>query len=116
VPDRGEIWLFSPDPVVGREQSGVRPGLIVSTDEINHGPRQLMIMIPITTQQRPSADYPYHVELSPQVSGLPRTSYAMCEQVRAVSANRVYGRNSRGRVDPATLQEIEDALRIILGL
>jgi mRNA interferase MazF len=116
VPSRGEIWLFEPDPTVGREQSGIRPGVIVSIDEINQGPRNLVVAVPLTTQERPGADFPYHVRLAPEVTGLNRVSYAMCEQVRAVATDRVYGSRPRGRVDRFALLEIEDRLRIILDL
>jgi mRNA interferase MazF len=113
---RGDIWLFEPDPAVGREQSGVRPGVIVSIDLLNQGPRDVLIMVPLTGTSRPSEDFPFHVKVDPAQSGLGKVSYAMCEQVRVVSRDRVYGRQPRGAVSDQVMAEIEDGLRILLGL
>jgi mRNA interferase MazF len=113
---RGDIWLFEPDPVVGREQSGVRPGVVVSIDIINLGPREIVVLVPITGQQRPSDSFPFHVRIDSEMSGLTQVSFAMCEQVRVVSHDRVYGRHRRGTIEETAMLRIEDSLRIILGL
>jgi mRNA interferase MazF len=47
---RGEIWLVGLDPTKGRDQSGMRPALIISVDIFNHGPAELVVVIPITSK------------------------------------------------------------------
>jgi mRNA interferase MazF len=116
VPRRGEIWLFKPDPVVGREQAGIRPGVIVSVDELNESDRGLVVIVPLTTRIRDESLYPLHVAIPAQASGLGHTSVAMCEQVRSVSSSRVYGRRPRGFVPDEQMNIIEASLRELLGL
>ena len=49
---RGDVWLIHLDPTKGREQKGTRPGLIVSVDEMNHGPADLVVVLPITSKEK----------------------------------------------------------------
>lgn len=113
---RGEIWLFEPDPAIGHEQMGVRPGVIISSDFFNDGDRELRVIVPLTTRRRVRDLYPYHVELEPEVTGLQLTSYAMCEQIRTVSTHRVYGCRPRGEVSHPGMMAIENRLRNLLDL
>jgi len=110
-PSRGEIWLVSLDPVVGREQAGMRPALIVSVNQFNHGPAELVVLVPITTTRR---NVPLHVTLSPIETGLSYVSSAKCEDVRSVSLKRLD--RCLGAVAPSTLELVEDRMRILLGL
>lgn len=52
-PLRGEIWMFDLDPKKGREQKGIRPCLVVSTDALNRSDFGTVIICPITTSERP---------------------------------------------------------------
>jgi mRNA interferase MazF len=108
---RGEVWLAGLDPVRGHEQGRERPVLVVSVDEINAGPSGLCVVIPITSTCR---GIPGHVELALPEGGLYRRSFAMCEQIRCISQARL--RRSFGLVSTGTLQQVENYLRIFLGL
>ncbi len=110
-PSRGEIWLVKLNPVIGHEQAGKRPCLIISVDLFNHGPAGLVVALPITTKNK---KIPFHVEIVPPEGGLKKTSYIKCEDVRALSIDRLIER--WGIVSLEKLQLIEDRLRILMGL
>lgn len=108
---RGEIWLVNLSPTAGREQAGTRPALVVSVDLFNHSAAELVVAIPITSREK---GIPLHVEITPPEGGLSLKSYAKCEDVRSISTSRLTKR--LGRVSTKTVDEIEDRLRILLGL
>jgi mRNA interferase MazF len=110
-PSRGDVWLLDLDPTRGHEQAGKRPGLIVSADPLNHGPAGLVIIVPLTTRER---GIPFHVRIDPDEGGLRQVSFAKCEDVRSVAAERLMGRI--GRVSPGTMEQVEEGLRILLNL
>ncbi len=110
-PARGEIWWVDLSPGRGREQGGRRPGLVVSVDAFNHGPADLVVVVPLTTKRK---GIPFHVEIDPPEGGVDRLSYVKCEDVRTVSKERLAER--LGSVDAATVAQVEDRLRILLGL
>ncbi|HVO53402.1 MAG TPA: type II toxin-antitoxin system PemK/MazF family toxin [Solirubrobacterales bacterium] len=94
-PRRGEIFLADLDPVVGHEQWGQRPFMVLSLLSMNKAPAGLVIGLPLTTTERPSS---LHVRIEPGESGLPRVSYAMPEMVRSISTERIgrqFGRANR---------------------
>ena len=84
---------------------------MVSVDRFNHGPAELAVVIPITSRHK---GIPLHVPLAPPEGGVKQESFIKCEDVRSVSI----GRFSRrwGSVSPATMQAVEDRLRILMGL
>ncbi|MBK9214178.1 MAG: type II toxin-antitoxin system PemK/MazF family toxin [Chloracidobacterium sp.] len=108
---RGEIWLVSLDPTKGREQAGMRPALIISVDQFNHGSAELVIVIPITSKAK---GIPLHVEVQPPEGGLTMMSFVKCEDVRSISTSRLVRR--LGKVSNQTVELVEDRLRILLGL
>ena len=110
-PSRGEVWLLSLDPARGREQGGTRPGLVISTDSFNHGPADLVFLLPITSKCK---GIPFHVAVEPPEGGLTATSFVKCEDVRAVSKLRLQRR--LGRVSPHTLAQILDRLAILFEM
>ncbi len=110
-PSRGEIWLVDLSPIRGHEAAGRRPGLVISVDEFNHGPADLVLIIPLTSKEK---GIPFHVEVRPPEGGLKRRSFIKCEDVRSVAKERLV--ELRGRVTQATLADVEDRLRILVGL
>jgi len=108
---RGEIWLIDLNPVRGREQAGLRPCLVISVNPFNQGPASLAIVIPITTRDRKVRT---HLRIAPPEGGVREICYIKCEDVRSVSTERLVSR--WGQVAPATLQGVEDRLRILMGL
>lgn len=70
-PERGDVYIADLDPVVGHEQRGRRPFLVLSIENMNRSPANLAIGLPLTTTNRSSS---LHVRLDPADSGLPRIS------------------------------------------
>ena len=110
-PLRGDVWDLDLDPIKGHEQAGSRPALVLSVDLFNEGPAELVVVVPLTRTQR---NIRWHVSLRPPEGGLAAESYIQCENVRSVSKLRLKRR--RGRVSSATLEKVEDRVRILLGL
>lgn len=110
-PSRGEVWLVDLHPSRGHEQSGVRPGLVVSVNPFNHGPAGLVVLLPLTSIGK---GIPFHVEVGPPEGGLKARSFIKCEDIRSVARERLLQR--WGKVSGGTLAAVEDRLRILLGL
>ena len=109
---RGEVWLADLNPTRGREQTGQRPVLIISADPFNRSPAGLVIAVPFTTRRR---GIPTHVEVRPPDGGLHDVSFAMCEQLRTLAADRLASR-AFGMVSASVLRAVEDRLRFLLEL
>jgi mRNA interferase MazF len=110
-PSRGEVWVVSLDPTKGREQAGKRPALVLSVDPFNHGPADLIVVLPITSKAK---GIPFHVNVKPPEGGLKQESFIKCEDVRSISKERLSQR--LGAVTTKTMKLVEDRVRILLGL
>ena len=110
-PCRGDVWMVNLDPTKGHEQSGTRPALVVSVDRFNHGPADLIVVLPVTKQAK---GIPFHVEINPPEGGLSVRSFIKCEEVRSIAKERFHRRC--GQVAQPTLEAVEDRLRILLSL
>jgi mRNA interferase MazF len=110
-PSRGEVWFLNLDPTKGREQAGNRPALVISVDAFNHGPADLVVVLPVTSKAK---GIPLHVAVTPPEGGVQQLSFIKCEDVRSVSRSRLVER--WGVVKPETMAAVEDRLRILMGL
>ncbi len=110
-PSRGEIWLVNLNPIRGHEQAGIRPGLVVSVDLFNHGPAGLVVLLPLTTQDK---GIPFHLEVNPPEGGLSAKSFIKCEDIRSVAKERLS--RQLGAVSSTTMVAVEDRMRILLEL
>lgn len=108
---RGEIWLADLNPVRGHEQAGQRPCLIISVDLFNQGASGLVVVLPITSKEK---GIPFHVKIDPPAGGIKTQSFIKCEDVRSISVERLERR--WGIVAAETLAEVEDRLKILMGL
>lgn len=111
TPRRGEVWLVDFGEPAGREQAGICPAVVVSTDALNEGPAGVVLVVPVTSARR---DLPSHIEIEPGESGLDHPSYAKCEDVKSVSEQRLIDR--LGVVGPEPLFDIGRVLRYLLEL
>lgn len=93
----GDIVWVKPDVTVGREQAGRRPAVVVSGADYLATVNTLAIVVPITGVNR---KWPNHIP----IAGLSRASWAMTEQVRTISRDRIVER--AGRTDAGTLASI----------
>jgi len=111
TPNRGDIWMVNLNPTKGREQSGIRPVLVISVDFFNNSLADLVVVIPITSKKKGT---PLHVSISIEETGLKTESYIKCEDVRSISKERFI--EYMGSVISATLNEVEHKLKLLLGL
>jgi mRNA interferase MazF len=112
-PRRGEIYLTALDPTLGREIKKTRPALVIQNDTSNRL-SDVTIVAPVTSTVRFPLN-PVHVllEASP-ATGLAVTSVALLNQIRAVDRLRLIKR--LGAVDDLTLERVDEAIKISLGL
>ena len=109
---RGEIYYADLSPVVGSEQGGVRPVLIVQNDIGNkHSPTVIAAAI---TSQRDKTRLPTHIGISAAGCGLAKDSIVLLEQIRTIDKRRLKER--MGRLDDTSMAEIDTALTISFGL
>ena len=113
---RGEIYDIDLDPARGSEAEKRRPGVIVSNDAANATAlrlgRGVITVVPVTSNTE--RIYPFQVFLAAEATGLGRDSKAQAEQIRSISVERVGER--LGRVPNPVMLEIDEALRLHLGL
>ena len=109
---RGEIYYADLSPVVGSEQGGVRPVLIVQNDVGNkHSPTVIAAAI---TSQKDKARLPTHIELNAQSCGLAKDSVVLLEQIRTIDKKRLKER--MGELDGTSMHRVDTALTISFGL
>lgn len=105
---RGEIWWAYLGPVVGSEQDGRRPTLILSRTEFNETAAGRVIAAPLTSRQ---SSYPTAVQIR-SATGLDRASWVLIDQVRTLDKRRF--KKFIGEVDQETLDAATDVLRRLL--
>jgi mRNA interferase MazF len=109
---RGEIYYADLSPVVGSEQGGVRPVLIVQNDVGNkHSPTVIAAAI---TSQRDKNHLPTHIEVQADKCGLAKDSIVLLEQIRTIDKKRL--RDKMGELDLRSMNKVNTALSISFGL
>ena len=109
---RGDIFYADLSPVVGSEQGGMRPVLIVQNDTGNrHSPTVIAAAI---TSQTGKARLPTHINLAGNNYGLSRDSVVLLEQIRTIDKRRL--REHMGRLDDALMSQVDDAIAVSFGL
>jgi len=109
---RGDIYYADLSPVIGSEQGGIRPVLIVQND-IGNKFSPTVIAAAITSQKEKSR-LPTHIQLPSLECGLSRDSVVLLEQIRTIDKKRLKER--MGRLDEGSMNEINRALTISFGL
>ena len=108
---RGEIYCADLNPVVGSEQGGIRPVLVIQNDVGNRF--SPTVIVAAVTSQINKAKLPTHVEISAQEYGLPKDSVILAEQVRTIDKKRL--REKLGQLTPDMMTKINQALSISMG-
>lgn len=109
---RGEIYYADLSPVVGSEQGGMRPVLIVQNDVGNkYSPTVIAAAI---TSQKEKAKLPTHIELNAQNCGLQKNSIVLLEQIRTIDKKRL--KEKMGSLDGDSMNLIDSALYVSFGL
>ncbi|MBQ1991398.1 MAG: type II toxin-antitoxin system PemK/MazF family toxin [Clostridia bacterium] len=109
---RGDIFYADLSPVVGSEQGGVRPVLIVQND-IGNKFSPTVIAAAITSQQS-KAKLPTHIQLGAQNCGLMKDSVVLLEQIRTIDKKRL--KEKMGCLSPQAMSQVNRAITISFGL
>ncbi len=108
---RGEIWFANLDPVIGNDQAGKRPVLIVSVDAFNLGGSRMVVAVPFTKRDKKQ---PLHVLVKSQDTGLAIDSFIKTEDIRGISKERLISKI--GEVNNSIMEEVEIRLKRLMGL
>lgn len=112
--NKWEIHFCCLDPTQGSEQRGTRPVLVVSNDAVNHA-LPIVTVLPLSSIKQGDRVYPSEVLLPSAITGLPKDSVAMIQQVRTISQSRLT--NLAGRLDDEEKQEqVRDVIRAYFEL
>ena len=109
---RGDIYYADLSPVVGSEQGGIRPVLVLQND-IGNKYSPTVIAAAITSQIN-KAKMPTHIELAAKDYGLNKDSVILLEQIRTIDKRRL--REKIGRIDDGLMASVNNALSISFGL
>ena len=108
---RGEIYYADLNPVVGSEQGGIRPIVVLQNDVGNkYSPT---VIAAATTSRLTKAKLPTHIELTREQTPLPKDSVVLLEQIRTIDKSRI--KEKIGELPPDVMQRINDALLVSLG-
>lgn len=110
---RGDVFVANLNPPQGSEQAGTRPVVIVSRDAINKN-SPVVVVVPFTDAENKTRIYPSQVPVQAGCGGLTIDSIAVCEQIRAISKNRLT--TALGKLGRAEIAKIDAALKITLDL
>lgn len=109
---RGDILYADLSPVIGSEQGGVRPVLVIQNDTGNkYSPT---VIVSAITSQINKAKLPTHVEINGPDFGLPKDSVVLLEQIRTIDKKRL--REKIGHFDEDMMIKVNECLRISIGL
>jgi mRNA interferase MazF len=108
---RGDVVWTMFNATRGREQQGQRPAVIVASNNYLESVPNMVIALPVSSVDR---GWPHHVRLNGTDLQLSRTGWAMTEQPRAISRDRLA--RTAGGIDPDCMEEIDQWLRDFLGL
>lgn len=109
---KGDIYYADLSPVIGSEQGGIRPVLIIQNDIGNrYSPTVIVASI---TSRLDKHRLPTHVSFQAQKYGLPRKSMVLLEQIRTI--DRIRLNEYIGHMDCVEMQFVEDALLVSLGI
>ena len=109
---RGDVFFADLSPVVGSEQGGTRPVLIIQNDIGNRF--SPTVIIAAITAQIQKAKLPTHVEINAKKYGFERDSVILLEQLRTIDKSRLTDRITQ--LDEALMEKVDIALAISLGL
>ncbi|TDQ36723.1 type II toxin-antitoxin system PemK/MazF family toxin [Aureibacillus halotolerans] len=112
VVKRGDVYFADLSPVVGSEQGGVRPVLIIQNDIGNRF--SPTVIVAAITAQIEKAKLPTHVEIDAKRYGFERDSVILLEQIRTIDKQRLTDKITH--LNEEMMQRVDDAVQISLGL
>ncbi len=117
---RGGIYLVNLNPIKGREQAGLRPVLVVSSDAINKQPLVVSVVVGTDARKVPK-DYPTNVRVPSDETGLPKDTLFLCFQIRSLDPKRFYDPKKKkpqlvGTMPLHRMKEVAEALKLVLEI
>ena len=109
--NRGDLFSACLDPVVGSEQGGIRPVLVIQND-VGNRYSPTVIVLAVTSQLNKSR-MPTHVPIACEGTGLVKDSVVLAEQIRTLDKRRL--RERIGTLRPEVMARVGEALKISLG-
>ncbi|MCM3588730.1 type II toxin-antitoxin system PemK/MazF family toxin [Mesobacillus maritimus] len=109
---RGDVYFADLSPVVGSEQGGVRPVLVIQNDIGNRF--SPTVIIAAITAQIQKAKLPTHVEIDAKRYGFERDSVLLLEQIRTIDKQRLTDKITH--LDDEMMEKVDEALQVSLGL
>ena len=109
---RGDVFLADLSPVIGSEQGGKRPVLIIQNDVGNHF--STTVIVAAITAKNTKANIPTHIEIKKDQFGFERDSVVLLEQLRTIDKVRILEKITQ--VDAEFMQTINEGLKVSLGL
>ncbi|MFV0557376.1 MAG: type II toxin-antitoxin system PemK/MazF family toxin [Enterococcus sp.] len=109
---RGDIYFADLSPVVGSEQGGVRPVLVIQNDRGNHF--SPTVIIAAITAKIAKPKLPTHIGIKAMEKGIGKDSVILMEQIRTIDKSRLKERVCQ--LDTELMQQVDQALRISIGL
>ena len=109
--NRGDIWLVDFNPIIGREQAGIRPALIISVDSFNESMANKVIAVPLTSRDK---GIPLDVKIEPTEGGVTKTSFIKSEDIRSISKERLI--EKWDSVSEYTLSQVSRRISMLLGI
>jgi len=98
-----QVWLVNFEPVKGREQAGTRPAIVVGSDDHCRFPAEMGFVVPLTTRNRGLS---HHVRIDSPSSGLREPSWALVDQLRALSTLRFVNKRPMGTLSGNEREEV----------
>ncbi len=111
---RSQIYFVNLNPTAGREQSGTRPVLVLSINDINRLTLVVTVVVGTKGANIPR-DYPTNVRVDPYGSGLTMETVFLCFQLRSLDSSR-FPDQPVGMLSPEKMEEIETTVKYCLGL
>ena len=109
---RGDIYYADLSPIIGSEQGGLRPVLIIQNDVGNkYSPTVITAAI---TSQINKTKLPTHIEVPAENFGLAKNSVILLEQIRTIDKRRL--KEKMGRLDDGLMEKVNDAISVSFGL
>lgn len=117
---RGGIYFANLNPVKGREQTGYRPVLVVSSDAINKQPLVVTVVVG-TDAKNVTRDYPTNVRVTAEETGLQRDTVFLCFQIRSLDPGRFYDPDTKharlaGTMPMEKMAQVVSALKTVLEI
>jgi mRNA interferase MazF len=113
-PKQHEIWFADLDPSIGSEPGKIRPVVIIQSDILNKAGHRTVITCSISSQSKAGVSFIRLVVQPTATNGLPKTSYILCDQVRAIDVSRLKTRV--GMLEQADINRLHTSIQAILSV